>query len=303
MNLTIGSRPRHLEDGDLVAYMDHAMDRASLRWASGHLEGCADCAARLDALRGSASSVSAWLGALDAPVADERKALAMAAVERARFRARPAHTWGGRGMLAAAASIAVLLTLAFGTPPGRAWVSVAAERLGLGRSEAGQDAQPVSPVAAGAPTPTGGTMDTLRITAAAGSEAEPGARTVDGRAGRPGLPPGMSAPVRFNPAGNYVLLQVDARQRVGAIAIWVQDSRDAVGQVVSGRTGETLVPLPDGLHLRNSRSSRADYTITVPTRYRFIRVKVGDEPETTIAVSRANRAWLWTVNLAASEGS
>jgi hypothetical protein len=112
----------------------------------------------------------------------------------------------------------------------------------------------------------------------------------------------MSAPVRFNPSGNYVLLQVDSRQRVGAVAIWVRDSNQAEGQVVAGRTGETLEPLSDGLRVRNDRTSRADYTITVPTRYRFIRVKIADEPETTIAISRANRAWLWTVNLAASEG-
>ena len=34
MNLTAGSRPQHLEDGDLVAYMDHQMDRARSRWAA-----------------------------------------------------------------------------------------------------------------------------------------------------------------------------------------------------------------------------------------------------------------------------
>ena len=90
---------------------------------------------------------------------------------------------------------------------------------------------------------------------------------------------------------------------MGAVTIWVQNTTQAEGQIVAGRTGETLEPLDDGLRLRNTASSRADYTVTVPTRYRFIRVKIGDEPETTIAVSRASRAWLWTVNLASSEGS
>ncbi|HYR10442.1 MAG TPA: hypothetical protein VEQ60_21890, partial [Longimicrobium sp.] len=138
---------------------------------------------------------------------------------------------------------------------------------------------------------------------AGGAQGEEAAPTAPGRAARPGLPPGMSAPVRFNPAGNYVLLHIDSRQREGAVAIWVQDSNQAVGQIVAGRTGETLEPLADGLRLRNTGSSRADYTITVPTRYRFIRVKIDNEPETTIAVSRSNRPWLWTVNLASSEGS
>lgn len=299
MNLTAGSRPRHLEDGDLVAYMDHAMDRARHRWAAGHLEGCAECAARLTAMQTRAGAVSSWLGGLDEPVADERKALAMAAVERARFRSRARHGWGSRGMLAAAAMVAMLLTVAFGTPPGRAWMGAAAERLGIsGPNERSTEAVPPMPARSGPEAAT------RLADSAPRAEGEPPAATAAGRgARRPGLPPGMSAPVRFNPSGNYVLLQVDSRQREGAVAIWVQDSDQAVGQVVAGRSGETLEPLADGLRLRNTRGSRADYTITVPTRYRFIRVKIGDEPETTIAVSRANRAWLWTVNLVASEGT
>jgi hypothetical protein len=298
MNLTIGSRPQHLEDGDLVAYMDHQMDRSRHRWAAGHLEACAECSARLEAMRSRAGSVSAWLGALDESAGDERKALAMAAVERARFRSRGAGAWtGGRGMLAAAATIALLLTVSFGTAPGRAWVSGMAERLGLGPQPLATES---APAVDGVRAPAAATPVTGEPVQAEAAD-ESAAPTAAGRARRPGLPPGMSAPVRFNPAGNYVLLQVDSRQRVGAITIWVRDSNTAEGQVVAGRTGEVLVPTADGLRLQNAAASRADYTVTIPTRYRFIRVKIADEPETTIAVSRANRAWLWTVNLAASE--
>lgn len=297
MNLTIGSRPQHLEDGDLVAYMDRQMDRSRHRWASGHLDGCAECAARLQGMQSRAGALSSWLGALDEPASDERKALAMAAVERARFRSRASGAWGDRRMLAAAAMVALLLTVSFGTLPGRAWMGDVAERLGIGRP----DPRPTE----SEPAVESGTPATapaaVADSASAGSLDESARPTAPGGPSRPGLPPGMSAPVRFNPSGNYVLLQVDTRQRLGAITIWVQDSQQAVGQVVAGRSGETLQPLADGLRLRNERSSRADYTITVPTRYRFIRLKIGDEPETTIAVSRANRAWLWTVNLAASE--
>jgi hypothetical protein len=299
MNLTAGSRPQHLEDGDLVAYMDHQMDRARSRWAASHLEGCAECAARMSAMQARAGALGAWLEAVDEPLADERRALAMAAVERARFRSRASSGWGSRPMLAAAAMIAMLLTVAFGTPPGRAWVGSAAERLGFGGpGERSTEAVPAMDATLDrqAPAP--------RADSAGAAEGEAAPSTAPGRRARPGgLPPGMSAPVRFNPSGNYVLLQVDSRQRVGAVTIWVQNTNNAEGQIVAGRTGETLEPLADGLRLRNTGASRADYTVTVPTRYRFIRLKIGDEPETTIAVSRANRAWLWTVNLAASEGS
>ncbi|HEX5871269.1 MAG TPA: hypothetical protein VFY65_12670, partial [Longimicrobium sp.] len=285
--------------GDLIAYMDHQMDRARSRWAAGHLEGCADCAARMSAMQTRAGAVSAWLGGVDEPVSDERRALAMAAVERARFRSRARQGWGSRGVLAAAAMVAMMLTVAFGTLPGRAWMSTAAERLGFGGPAERATEVPTMGATPG-PRASAPVMADSAVSGRAEGEAD--APTASGRgARRPGLPPGMSAPVRFNPSGNYVLLHVDSRQRAGAVAIWVQDSDQAVGQVVAGRTGETLEPLADGLRLRNTRGSRADYTITVPTRYRFIRVKIGDEPETTIAVSRANRAWLWTVNLAASE--
>lgn len=300
MNLTAGSRPQHLEDGDLVAYMDHQMDRSRSRWAAGHLEGCADCAARLNAMQARAGALPAWLEAVDEPVADERRALAMAAVERARFRSRASHGWGSRPMLAAAAMVAMLLTVAFGTPPGRAWMGNAAERLGFGGGPAELSREAVPAMGA---TP-GQQAAAAAADSPGGVQGEAAAPTAAGRtARRPGLTPGMSAPVRFNPTGNYVLLQVDSRQRVGAVTIWVRDSNNAVGQIVAGRTGETLEPLSDGLRVRNTGASRADYTITVPTRYRFIRVKIGDEPETTIAVSRSNRAWLWTLNLASSEGS
>jgi hypothetical protein len=299
MSLTIGSRPQHLEDGDLVAYMDHQMDRSRLRWAASHLEVCGECSARLQGMQSRAGAVSSWLGALDQPAGDERKALAMAAVERARFRRRGAGAWADRRTLAAAAMIALLLTVSFGTLPGRAWMSAVAERLGVGRPDAvnTEEAQmQPAPVTEGAAPPA-------QAGPPAGAADESATLANAGRVRRPGLPPGMSAPVQFNPGSNYVLLQVDSRQRVGAIGIAVQETDQAVAQVVSGRTGETLEPTADGIRLRNTRSSRADYTISIPTRYRFIRIKIGDEPETTIAVSRASRAWLWNVNLAASDAN
>ncbi|HEU0301587.1 MAG TPA: hypothetical protein VFR37_19155, partial [Longimicrobium sp.] len=172
----------------------------------------------------------------------------------------------------------------------------AAERLGFGRPDDRPTA--VAPVVATPGGQAAAVADSADVTALAREAAAPTATGPNARAG--GLPPGMSAPVRFNPAGNYVLLQVDSRQRVGNVTVWVEERPNSEGQVVANRTGETLQPLGDGLRLRNSRSSRADYTVRVPTRIRFIRVRIGDEAETTIAVSRAtaSRPWVWNVSLA-----
>jgi hypothetical protein len=298
MTLTLGSRPHHLEDGDLVRYVDRQMDRAGSRRAELHLTACAECAARLEAMQGRSRHVTAWLGELDAPVPDdEKRALAMAAVERARFRARP-HAWASRPGLAAAAMVALLLTMAFGTPPGRAWVGQAVERLGGAFPGQAEPEQPSAPAARGADAVT------RPVSNPAAAEAEPPAApaVAPNRPRRPVLPPGMSEAVSFNPTGNYVLLKFDSRQRMGSATIWVKDIPGATGQVMAGRQSETLVPTSDGLLVRNTGTSRADYTVEIPTRYRFIRVQIGDEPETTIAVSRARRDWLWTVSLTDSGG-
>lgn len=292
MTLTLGSRPQHLDDVDLVRYMDRQLDRAGTRRAELHLAVCAECAARLEGMRERGNLVSAFLAELDAPVSDEQRALAMATLQRARFRARPA-AWVSRPGLAAAAMVALLLTAAFGTPPGRAWVSAAVERLGMARPGV---ATPESPVAG--PTQAA-TPPTARAEAAA---AEPGPAvpraTPVPRGRRAVLPPGMSEAVPFSPPGNYVLIRIDSRQRSGVLTLWIKNTSSATAQVVAGRRAETLVPTGDGLQLRNSATSRADYTVEVPTRYRYIRVQIGDEPETVIAINRARRDWLWNLSLA-----
>jgi hypothetical protein len=107
--------------------------------------------------------------------------------------------------------------------------------------------------------------------------------------------------VQFRPAVNYVLIRFASRQRAGAAAIWIRETESADGQVVSGRRSEVLQPTADGVLVRNSPSSQAEYTLNIPTSYRFVRVRIGNEPETVIAVSRAKRDWLWTVSLAAAD--
>ncbi|HEX6040063.1 anti-sigma factor family protein [Longimicrobium sp.] len=293
MTLTLGSRPQHLEDADLVRYMDRQLDRAGNRRVELHLAVCADCSARLQSLQDRGRLVSSFLAELDTPpVADEQRALAMAAVQRARFRARP--VWVSRPGLAAAAIVALLLTVTFGTPPGRAWVSAAVERLGgTVPGQAAPEAAIVLPAQEAAPP--------AAATPAARVEAEPPAApraTPQPRTTRAVLPPGMSEAVSFSPAGNYVLLKIDSRQRAGVLTLWIKNSPRASAQVVAGLRAEALEPTADGLHLRNTSTSRADYTVEVPTRYRYIRLQIGDEPETVINVNRARRDWLWSLSLA-----
>jgi hypothetical protein len=295
MSLTLGSRPQHLDDADLVRYLDRQLDRAGNRRTELHLSACAECSARLKAMDARSSQVSAWLGGLDAPASDEQKALAMAAVQRARFRARPFAAVSRP--LAAAAMIALMLTVTFGTPPGRAWVNGAVQRLGRIFPGEAEQAPTASRQAAGS------TVAADSVAAAAEAEpsgaAAPTTGVPRGR-GRAVLPPGMSEAVSFNPPGNYVLIRFDSRQRDGAALLWSKDISTASGQVVAGRQAERLVPTADGLRIRNAPGSRADYVIEVPKRYRYIRVQVADEPETTYSVPRSQHDMNLNVMLSGS---
>lgn len=294
MSLTLGSRPQHLDDADLVRYLDRQLDRAGNRRTELHLSACAECSARLKAMDARSSQVSAWLGELDAPASDEQKALAMAAVQRARFRARPFAAVSRP--LAAAAMIAMLLTVTFGTPPGRAWVNGAVQRLGRILPGEAEQAPAASRQAAGSAV----AADSVAVAAEGEPPASAAPTTGVPRARRAVLPPGMSEAVSFNPPGNYVLIRFDSRQRVGAALLWSKDISTATGQVVAGRQAERLVPTADGLRVHNAPGSRADYVIEVPKRYRYIRVQVADEPETTYSVPRSQHDMNLNVMLSGS---
>lgn len=288
MNRTTAPSSGHLEDGVLTGYMDHGLDLAGRRRAEGHLHHCPECRARLERLAADAERVGGWLGALDDSPPEAHREAARGAMEAARFRGRRAG-FEGRGALAAAAVAVLALTLSFGTAPGRAWIGDAAARLGIGAppqpiAQDASGAAEAAAAAAGEPVPL------------AEAELPPGTRAARGtRSGAPA--PGTSHPVTFEPAGNYVLIRFQSRQQAGTAAIWIREGADPTGQIVSGRRAETLVPAADGLVVRNQPTSGADYTFVVPTRYRVLRVRIADEPETRIAIARSEQDGLWTLDL------
>jgi len=299
MNLLAGSR--HTSDEDLIRYMDHQLDREALRRTSLHLRSCPECAGRLEQLERASSSVSRWLDELPVEMPDPNKrAVALAAMERARFR-RSATGPLGTAWVRIAAGFFLLLGLGVGTSPGRAWMAQAVVRIyggepspiaarlveWLGEGERLVDATPV-------PAPA---------KAASGVDSEGvgpvGARADSVPAAAP-VPPGSAPPVRFGPAGPDVELAFRSIQDGGSATLWIREVPAANGQITSGLGGERLVPTADGLEVRNRRDSRADYVVTIPTRFRFVRVRVGDSPEVLIPVSKSKREWIWTINLRTS---
>jgi hypothetical protein len=303
MTLLTGSR--HLGDDDLLRYIDHALDHEGMRLGGVHLRTCAECAARADELRRKSALAAGWLSALDAGAPDpSRRAAAQAAMERARFR-RPSSAPLGTPWMKAAAAVVLMVGGGLATEPGRAFVAQGIVRAAgrdpgpvatwmlerLGRRPK-LDRAPLAPVRAAPPAGEAAPAAPPPPAAAAPRPARPPRETVK---------PGMSRTVRFLPAGPDVVLNFASVQSVGVALVWIrEDAQQASVQAVTGYRGEEFVPGTAGLEVRNREASRADYTIVIPARYRYIRVRVGDAPEIPIHVTKGKREWVWTVNLQTS---
>lgn len=118
MNNVIGTVP-HPSDGDMVRYLDAELSELEERRLRTHLNGCAQCTARVEAIASQSSAVTRYIGqtSLAGPDAVTRaRALALAR----RATARPRRVWRPRRLAAAACA---LLVLALTAQPVRAWIS------------------------------------------------------------------------------------------------------------------------------------------------------------------------------------
>jgi hypothetical protein len=306
MSVLAGSR--HLGDDDLIRYMDHQLDRDGQRLMGAHLRTCADCTGRLEGFRQKSALAKEWLSLLPAEMPDPNKrAVALAALDRTRFRRRSvpmASAW-----MKAAAAVVLLVSVGMATEPMREFVARGVVRLGGGEPGSaarrlvewlGQEKQlqkpelaRARPLPAAAPESYGYSAEQRPATAAA-----PTATRAPRPAERP-VPPkrGVSPPITFTPAGPDVSLVFSSVQAAGSATIWIRQVPRANVQAVRGYRNEELVTGADGLEVRNRPGSRADYVITIPTRYRYILVKVADGPEVRIGITKSKREWVWTIGL------
>lgn len=305
MSVLAGSR--HLGDDDLIRYMDHQLDREGQRVMGAHLRTCAGCTARLEGFQQKSALAKEWLDLLPAEMPDPgKRAVALAALDRARFRRRRVPV--PPAWMKAAAAVVVLVSVGMATEPGRAFMArgvvlccggepgSAAARL---VEWLGQDEQLASR--------EGVTLDRASVPAAAPTPAyAPETRAPAAAPPRPAteqpapVKRGMSAPMQFTPAGPDVLLVFNSVQAAGTATIWIREVPRANVQAVRRFRGEEMVPSRAGLEVRNRADSRAEYVITVPSRYRYIRVRVADGPEVQIAINKSKQEWIWTISLQSS---
>ena len=305
MSLLTGSR--HLGDDDLIRYIDHALDHEGMRLSGVHLRTCGECTARLEGLRQQSVTVHEWLSLLPAQPDEARRAAAQAAMERARFR-RGASGPVGAAWMKAAAAIVLMVGLGMATEPGRAFVANGIVRAAgrdpgpiatrmvewLGqRKQLERGTLAVQPQRA-VPQPTADALPPPPPAAAAAPATRPAPTPAR-------VKPGTSAPVRFRPVGPDVIITFDAVQPRGSAQLWVrEDATQMSGQATRGYRGEELATSPAGLVVHNSESSRADYTIVIPARYRYIRVRVANGPESAIALVKGKNELFWNISLQSS---
>jgi hypothetical protein len=303
MSVLAGSR--HLGDDDLIRYMDHQLDREGQRLMGAHLRTCAACTARLEGFQQKSQLAKEWLDLLPAEMPDPgKRAVALAALDRARFRRRRVPV--PPAWIKAAAAVVLLVSVGMATEPMRAFVArgvvmccggapgSAAARLveWLGQERQLEQPQLVSVETVDAAPPAVVHAPETRAPAAAPARAA---------AERPApVKRGMSAPMQFTPAGPDVLLVFNSVQVAGTATIWIREVPHANVQAVRRYGDEEMVSSRAGLEVRNRPSSRAEYVITVPSRYRYIRVRVADGPEVQIAINKSKQEWIWTISLQSS---
>lgn len=254
----IHERERHRSDGDLVRALDDQLSDVEERAVRAHLESCAECRARMDALAEETQAFAAWMRWLDADAMPDqlRRARARTAVRDAAA-AQRATAHGGlasAGWLRAAAAVLVVALVTATVDPLRAWV--------VDRWEA------LSGVAA-APAPV---------------ERLPAAATEAGSV------------VSFQTPGPVFVLEMAAAQERGAVRLRIDDVEQAQAQTVG--EGESFLVLPSGLKVENTPASRADYEVVLPAGTEFIQVFVGGDPVALMEVPHdIELPWTYTVPL------
>lgn len=297
MSARAGVRRPHLADEELLRVVDRQLDLERSRRARAHLGGCAECAARLEALRARSAVVAEAVAALPHRASDPaRRALALASIERAAARWRtstPAHGTAPM-LLRIAATVVLLLAFGLGTGTGRNWVGERVEA--LAGPEPGRFGSAVLRIFGRSPArPTLQAVDAAPRPAGSGGASDAAApRRLAPRKPAPAGPP----PLRFAPAGREVVLEFRSVQQAGYATMTLRNLPDATARISANADGEKLIATPEGLEVRNAPDSRADYSIVVPTRFRVVRIRIAKRQEMLIRVTPGKREWLWTINLA-----
>jgi anti-sigma factor RsiW len=256
--MTVQSGNPHVDDGDLIRYVDGELTAGESCHVDVHLATCSACASRLDALQQQASRFSELVSQVEiAPVSDIRRARSLAEVERAASRRSRPHFQQRAAWVRAAAAILVAFSTVVGVSPLRAWVIERWHDLVDHLRPAGS----IAPVAVSE------------------DDAEPSV-------------------VSFVPAAQTFELRIEGAQKTGVVQLRAGDNALASAQVVGATGNESLIILPSGVRITNDLRSSASYMITVPASVRLVVVHVGETEPIIVPVDGVQPPWSTLLDLA-----
>jgi hypothetical protein len=257
----------HLEEGDLIRYLDGEMTTEERSHTAAHLLACARCQQEMEAVRGERESFGELVAGLEVPAMDaSRRASSLAAIQRAaaartttpavRDRRRSRYA-----MLRAAAVASVLVVSAAAVSPVRAvvmdiWSSITDR---------------VERVARTAPETT--PAETMVLS---------------------------NATIGFVPTGDVFLLEVATLQAEGALVLGVGQGSSVTANAVGDAVD--IVVLPSGLRIQNRPDAGANYAVNLPPHLREVRVRVGEAREIVYRMDDLSASWISVLDLT-SEGA
>jgi hypothetical protein len=227
----------HLDDGELIRYLDaEGTGEETRRWDE-HLDACAPCRSEVERLRNDSHAVSQWLAATDfnrtpLPVAAAATAPAIRTGRRA---ARHPARMGSAPWLKAAVITLLLAAPLAALPPVREWI---ADQVASLRTDDPAVMHPAQAPASG-----------------------------DARSGV----------IRFVPAPGMFHMAVDAPQADGFLRVGRTAGPEAILEITGGGARPEPVVSARGIRIANSQEATASYTLLLPPEVDAVLVDVGGQ--------------------------
>jgi hypothetical protein len=237
MNRQTALSSPHLDDGQLVRYLDSEGSAEETRRWDEHLGACPRCRGEAETLRNNSRALSRWLAAADF---DTIAAPATAAAAAPAMRPGRRGVWhrarGGSGPWLKAAVITLLLAAPLAAlPPMREWI-----------------AHQVASLRADDPAVI------LPAQAPASGDAQGGV-------------------IRFVPAHGSFRVVVDEPQREGFLRVGRTAGPEAVLEIRGAGTRPEPVVSARGIRIANSREARTSYTLSLPPEVDAVSVDIGGQ--------------------------
>jgi hypothetical protein len=237
-------RDAHPADSDILRFHDGECPAGEAEAVAQHIADCPRCAATSQLFHTTTERLHAALDDMPLPSAPGAKQRFLAAVARGKRRPRFAWIANSRGPLLRAAVVIFALFA----------VSMAA-----------------APVRAWV-------FRLLRI------EQQAPAFTVSPQEPHDTPAQATSSTVTFVPTTTTFVIDVAARQAVGALTIRGAESNAASARITGRSPGDALLVRDDGFRIQNSPESTAQYTVIVPWSVRSITVRIAGGDSITYSV-------------------